>query len=342
MARRFLRTLLIAAVLAIAIPSSALTHDAVAATTEVGNSAEAWYTAAATVPTCTLPTGCPADPVPTEATAYPEGTLHIESVGGAATATSFLLPDLAALPVTASGVRAATLSLPVSEAPESGNVNVPEAEILACLATERIEDGVHGGTTQPPAFDCEAAVSRATYDVKAKAFRVDLTPFLDALQAGDGHGIALVPAAQDAPAPGWHVSLNGSRVEHGPKALTRIRYTLPREKPSDAPGPRPEPTPSSPGGGNAVLPPASSSGSAPATAGSPQLSAAPEAAPAPEAAAPPAAAAQPQAAPIALVSSPWYTYPGVVFLPLAFLVGLGVVGRSLTRPLHPLGAGARA
>ncbi len=49
-----------------------------------------------------------------------------------------------------------------------------------------------------------------------------------------------------------------------------------------------------------------------------------------EVAAPPAPLA---AAPYALLNSPWYTYRGVVFLPLALLVMMSLTGRSLTRPL---------
>ena len=44
-----------------------------------------------------------------------------------------------------------------------------------------------------------------------------------------------------------------------------------------------------------------------------------------------------RATPVSLVNSPWYTYRGVVFLPLAFIVGLGIAGRSLTKPLSGSG-----
>lgn len=43
----------------------------------------------------------------------------------------------------------------------------------------------------------------------------------------------------------------------------------------------------------------------------------------PEAPAPPSAAG--------LLNGPWYAYGGVVFLPLAFLVALGLAGHSLTK-----------
>jgi hypothetical protein len=71
---------------------------------------------------------------------------------------------------------------------------------------------------------------------------------------------------------------------------------------------------------------ATSSGGPPAVQGAAPKA---QAGPAPRAA--PARAAEP--APYALINSPWYTYRGVVFLPLAFLVALSLTGRSLTRPL---------
>lgn len=294
------------------------------ASIEVGNAAEAWYSVAEAADPCTLPIGCPAAPVPpapvpTEASPYPEGTLHVESVAGEQSAHAYLLPDLEELPPQATPITG-TLTLPLSEEPESGNTNVAAAKIVACLATAQIEDGVYGGTADSPDYDCEEAKSPAKFDPRTGTFTVDLDPFLEHWAEGNpAYGIALVPAKAEAPQESWHVSLNGSSSSRTPKCVSALTYREPG-------GPlTPDVPPTSGGPDVPATPPIGES----AALNAPEAPSAPELAPAP----PPEVSAQPTPAQIGLMNSPWYKYRGVVFLPLAFMVALVISGRTLTRPL---------
>lgn len=309
-------------------------------TVRVGSLAEAWYEqpdteAVAPLPEapavpdpCTLPVGCPpALPVPAPvpevpapaAVAYPANTLHVEAVGGQRTALAYLVPDLTMLPADAT-VRSGKLVLPVNEEPTSGNLNLAAVRLRACLTTEPVTDGATGSPSGAPAFDCKAATAPAVLDAKANHFEVDLAAFIAEWTSGaPNHGVALLPAADLAPESTWHLAINGSRVESGKGAVSVLRIQLPAPDPSPAPEPSPSlPLPPS-GTGSIYTPPVVS---VPATAPVPAGPVALEA--------PPAAIS---AAPFTLLSSPWYTYRGVVFLPLAFLISLGWTGRSLTRPL---------
>jgi hypothetical protein len=301
----------------------------------VDSSAEAWYREAPTPagdegPEAPDPCGtlgsCPA-PVPAAPTepptgaAYPLGTLHVEATAGESTAHAYITPDLTYLPVGTT-LLSGSLTLPVSQRENAGSYQVGDAKIVACLTTEPVTDDVYGGTGKAPAFDCEQATAKATYDKKARSFGVDLGAFLDAWSAGaPNYGVALVPDPDLGPQAAWHATLNGDETEQGKPASAEIFYrTTPLEAPVETPDSLQAPAAPLTGG--------TTSGSAgigapvPAQT-SPQAGAAPQVAPASAA----------QQAPYSLVTSPWYTYRGVVFLPLAFLVALSLTGRSLTRPL---------
>lgn len=307
----------------------------------VDSSAEAWYRDAAPaqdeqtveVPEppdpCTLPVGCPAGPVATDppvAAAYPFASLHVEASGGKPTAHAYIAPDLTYLPVGSVPIDG-TLTLPVGQQENAGSYRVQDARIVACPAIEPVTDNVYGGVRKAPAYDCELASQKAVYQKKRDTFTVDLGRFLRMWSvATPNYGIALVPDPKLGPEAAWHVSLNGDETESGKGASANILYRL---APVEAPVPT---TPAAPQSAPVQAPVSTgvtSSGGPPAVqAAEPRA-----AAPAPEAA---AAAPPPQAAPYALMNNPWYTYRGVVFLPLAFLVAISLCGRSLTRPLTRL------
>jgi hypothetical protein len=303
----------------------------------VDSAAEAWYREApkaqdgesAELPEapdpCTLPVGCPAGPVATDppvAAAYPFGSLHVEASAGKPTAHAYISPDLTFLPVGSTPL-SGKLTLPVGQQKNAGSYRIQDARLVACLTIEPVTDDVYGGIRKAPAYDCDLAMEKAAYQRKEDAFTVDLGPFLEMWSlATPNFGIALVPDPKLGPDASWHVSLNGDETESGKGASSEIVYQL---APVEAPVPT---SPQAPERGAVSAPVTTTSGSAPG--GPPALA---EAAPKGGAPAPAAAAVQPQAAPYALMNSPWYTYRGVVFLPLAFLVAISLCGRSLTRPL---------
>lgn len=321
---------------------------------EVGNAAEAWYAAPATAPgetpvpvetdPCDLPLGClpttPPVPVPVPDApgpgelVYPPGTLQVETTAGVATALSYVVPDLSRVPADAT-LTGGVLELPLNRGETSGSVAPETAKLMACLTTEKVTDKVAGGVSGAPAYDCDAAkaplkpVTKPADDggePTLTGFTVDLGPFLEAWTSGaDANGVALLPAAGVGPNAAWHVTLNGDSVEKGRLAGSVIEFVPAPEDPTVDPTPVPTPdVPTVPGGGGGtgtIPPPPPPDNGDPVAA--PPAPDAPVAAPVDELA----------PAPVSLLTSPWYSYRGVVFLPLAFLVALSLTGRSLTRPL---------
>lgn len=310
------------------LPALVWAADATAAgTQEVDIEAQAWYRTP--VDTCELPIGCPPEPAPNAASTYPQGTLHIALDAGQPAAHAYLKPDLESVPLGAE-LSSGKLTLPLSEDPSSGNAAVATARVVGCLVTEPITDGVEGGLTKPPAYDCDQARSAAEPGKDAQAFTMDLAPFLDAWNEGlPPLGIALVPAPDRAPESSWQVTFNGKDTEASPRASVSVSFDeqatggetasppLPREPVAvpDSSGPE-APPPAEPGIGEAPkvadAPPAE-------TGASPE----PEVGPEQQAAAP------------RLVNMPWYTHGGVVYLPLALIAGIAAVARTLTRPVSP-------
>lgn len=303
----------------------------------VGTIAEAWYYTQ-TAPACTAPVGC-AEPVPSEGSTYPPGTLHVGSLLGQPTSHAYVQLDLAGLPIGAQLV-SGTLSVPVSQDPQAGNASVETAKLTACLVTTPITDGVEGGTATSPKYDCDAAQSPVKAAKDAKSFTLDLKPFAAAWSGGaPDNGIALVPAAEQEPGVTWHVSFNGKESEVDPKISAKVTYQKiddigggidPGESatpPIDAAGPEV-------GSGEALGPDLSAPENAEAPAAAPDV--APQ-----KADEAPQTAESPRAQPARLVNTTWYGYPGVIYLPLAFLIGMILIARALTRPLTLEGGGSR-
>lgn len=312
-----------ATALAVAMPATAAPETA-----EVGSAAEAWFMTPAAA-SCSAPVGCPPEPAPSEASAYPEGTLHVGVLSGQPAAHSYIDPDLNGLPPGAKPL-SGTLTLPVSQDPDAGNAQAETAKLLACVVTEPVTDGVAGGTTDAPEYDCESGQSPAQLSKDAKSFTVDLAPIFEAWSAGEpDHGVALVPAGKQEPGASWQLTFTGKEAKAEPKISATIAYevtgtagsmdmpALPAETPPEAGAPdvtelgeelaAPEGTGKAP---EAASEAATGKGKAPDVA--------------PE-----------QRAAAGLTNTPWFTYPGVVYLPLAIFVVTAVLGRALTRPLIP-------
>lgn len=300
-------------------------------TAEVGSAAEAWYLTQAATACGAL--ACPAEPVPEEVTGESDGRLRVGVTGGQPAAHAYVQPDLARLPSGATPV-SGTYTLPVSQDPHSGNAAVETADLIACLVTEQITDGVAGGTTDAPAYDCDHTASPVVRSEDSESFSVDLTPFLSTWSAGTpAYGIALVPADEQEPGSSWQVAFTGKDAEAERKISARIGYraagavtrsaaasdgVAPITPPSDA-----EPIETATAA-PAPAPPAA--GEAPAGTSLP----------APDEDVPAAVAAARQPELTRLTRTPWYAYPGVVYLPLVFLAGAAVIGRALSRTIKPV------
>lgn len=314
-----------ATALALAVPATAAPETA-----EVGSAAEAWYITPAAA-SCSAPVGCPPEPAPSQASTYPEGTLHVGVLSGQPSAHAYIDPDLNGLPPGAKPL-SGTLTLPVSQDPNAGNAQAETAKLLACVVTEPVTDGVAGGTTDAPEYDCESGQSPAQLSKDAKSFTVDLAPIFEAWSAGEpDHGVALVPAEEQEPGAAWQLTFTGKEAEAEPKISATIAYeTTDTAGSIDMP---PLPAETAPGAGPPEV----------TELGEELQAAAPEGTgKAPEAASPLAKGkgeapdvASEQRAAAGLTNTPWFTYPGVVYLPLAVFVVTAALGRALTRPLIP-------
>lgn len=304
---------------------------ATAADTEkVDIAAQSWYRTRVNV--CSAPIGCPPDPAPSAVSTFPKGTLHVALDAGQPAAHAYVKPDIESIPFGAK-LLSGKLTLPVSEDPSSGNAAVETAKIVGCLVLDPITDGVEGGVTEPPAYDCEKAQAVAKPGKGAKTFTMDLAPFLNAWSTGlPPLGIALVPAPDQAADSSWQVMFNGKETEATPRASASVSF----DEQTTSGGILPLPPPTS--GDPAVVP--GFSGAEMPSLGEPDIGAAPEVADSPAAETGPApepevAPEQPVAAPHRLVNMHWYTHGGVVYLPLVFLAGIAIVARTLTRPVSP-------
>ena len=259
----------------------------------------------------------------------PAETLHVEMNANRPVSRAFVVPDFSLIPDDAT-ITAASMVLPLSEDPLALNNAVETARFEGCLVTSAVPDGEQGRLSKAPDYDCEAASSPAVYDPKGGLFTVDLMPLVERWTAGaENFGVALVPdvsedetAAAD-PGSTFHVGFNGSDAKGVPGAESLITFTVPA---AEEPETEPTQAPTTGGGGGGT----STTGGGIVTPEPPpaeEPASAPEAAPA----VPGTEALEP--APYSLINAPWYTYRGVVFLPLAFLVAISLTGRALTRPL---------
>ena len=319
------------ALLAAAAPVGADTSGGTTSTIQVGDAAEAWYTALP-VDTCSSPVGCPSLPSPT-AQAYPAGTLHVSESVGQAVDSLYIQPDLASLPAGDTPVSGQVV-LPLDSDASSGTTNAATATVEACLITSPFPDGAAGSTDAPPPTDCRVS---APVTAGTSSFGFDLTPFLKAWNQGfPEYGIGLLPTVPSSdPIGTWHVALNGRDLAGVPHITSTL--DLPAAAPSGTTAARPTPP---------VTVPAPPAAPSPSTSLALGISAVPVTTPpitrsaGPVLAPPvPPTTVTPATIPIqpaAVVSgSKGFQYPEVLLLPLLFVAGLLFVTRLLTSDATP-------
>ena len=293
-------------------------------TATTGPSAEAWYRFS---PLCATPVGCPS-----QASPYAADTLHVGVNLGAEEDRTVLQLDLTKLP---EGTKPAggQLRLPIAAGPQDGSRTPEMAKIRACPLYDEVKD-LDGSFEDVPEPDCKAASVDAVYEPAEgeapASFVVDLGPLAAVWQESVSPGaLALLPAEAPAVTDAWHVAFSrrdreGEGVARITAAVTYVGGSVDTEE-------EPVPAVEAPLDPEFVPPPALQS------VDSPPLSApvsvdvpvtAPEAAPAP--------VTQPVAAPVVPVASvvdTSFRYPGVFLLPIALAVGVGWIGRAMTRDL---------
>lgn len=332
----------------------------------LADAAESWYRA--NPPSCGSPVGCPPGPTP-GTTSYPANTLHVGVFLGAESARTYAEPDFSQLP-DGSVLTSGTMALPISTDPNAGNSNVAAAAIVACLVTKPITDGVEGSTGQPPPVDCRTS-ARAVYRPSG-SFTVDLGPFIAAWSNGALRlGVALLPAAGQAPSASWHVAFNGRKLAGAPHVSSAVMLnasgaapggsTIPPADAGASPGSRPTTPALGPANSGASGPP---SGTAPppggpgaptgdlaaptptlpgraggASSSGPQLTEPAPAAPLAQSAAPSLPASAPSVASDGAsadaVQDTGYRYSEIMLLPLVMLLGVAFLIRTFTGDVTP-------
>lgn len=331
---------------------------------QVGTAAEAWYRPP---PSCESPLGCgtgAALPSP-----FPPGTLQVGVAAGVEESRAYVQLDVSALPPGAVPV-GGTLTVPVGS-PADGSRAPETAKVRLCLVTGLVTDGVEGDVAEPPAIDCMAAQSPATFvpaaDPQPAALTVDLAPFAAAWAAGAlMQGLAVVPAEGVPPTDSWHVAF--SRRDRMVEGAVPVSATLLLDSGSDTADAdsaldlifggeqSAAPLDSSPSLDSS--PPLDSSPSFDSSFDSPpaadlslsspsfvaEFPAVPELPSGSEpSATPPALAQQPATQPVAalpqVLTIGGFAYPAVFLLPLLLAGVAAWAGRALTRDLLP-GAGS--
>lgn len=312
--------LTVAGAVLIWVPQSEAADGATAA----GTSAEAWYM---TADACTGSVDCS---LVTPPSAYPEDTLHVALTGGAPTASTYLQLDGSALPEDAE-ITGGTLKLPVDTTPSDGSLVPENAKLVACIVEDHIESK-EGAVTEPPKADCKRASSPAIFHAKpAPVFTVDLGAFATHWTDGEPARLAILPApeAQEAKDT-WHVTFWGKK--NASKDAAPITADLQH---ASGTGELPPPAGSQVDSGSPV-----DNGVSPGPSlGAPQGAPPPAELDAPKAADPPRNDAAPKAAPAAAtpeLKTYSYPYPIAWAMPLALLIGIITVGRTLTKKISPL------
>ncbi len=329
--------------LASAFPLIASVTSRAATTTgkiEVTPSTEAWYNEP---PPCVGFIDCSALP---PSSPYPEDTLHVALSGGEETARTYLEFPLS-LPLGAV-LDEGILTLPVDTEPANGSVTPEQADFVACLSSTKFE-ATRGSFEKPPDIKCEVRKS-GIYSEKRAVFEVDLSRFIEEWDTSKV-ALALVPSPKALEGTGtWHVVFPamGPETDDPPEPgaekdpiTATFRYTV-DEDAEDAIGTEFDFTTE-----GAAPPP--STGGASSDFGSSSLpgfdqsapiggtgSTADTGVPGPVAAADASApqAAQPVAAFLEGFAGRGFAYPVIWALPLLLLVGLGAIGRSLTKDLY--------
>lgn len=315
--------------LLVVLLSGAVSASAESRAATTGISSEAWYS---TADACKEQVDCSLLPPPD---AYPKDTLHVGITAGQTSAETYLELGTSTVP-NGENITGGMLTLPVDTAPTDGSMRATEAQLVACLVTEFIDDS-QGSFNRPPKYDCDTASSPAQFMANPNpAFTVDLATFATEWEGSGTPRLAIVPAPQAKQGnETWHVAFWGQTNKT--KGAAPITAQLAYGSSSGDPDVVPTDTATA-GLGEPV-----EADVAPAPA-PPVDPAAHIAVPAPQAAEPPAtdspasapalATSQPEAAPV--LRAVGYPYPIAWTMPLLVLIGFVITGRALTKKLDLL------
>jgi hypothetical protein len=284
--------------------------------------AEAWYQPN---PTCASPAGCattdalPAQPpaeVPT--TPFPAGSLRVGMVVGQEVARSYLGFSLA---LVDQQLTAATLDIPLDTAFQDGSMQPETSKVIVCGISGSVTPA-YGSLATPPAADCSAKAPASYVATPTPHLHADLAPLLSTLSSGGG--LALLPDAAASGQTGlWQVVFSAhdrsGDAKTPPASLAVTLTDLPQQEQELPPVAVPEAqVPQAPPLGGITAPlPTTVTPQAPAVSG-------------------PAPTVGTGVVPQARTVTVGYAYPTVWLLPLAFLVVVPLVARSLTRDLTPV------
>jgi hypothetical protein len=298
----------------------------------VSPSVEAWFQPN---PTCQLPTGClgldtlpvqppvqPPVPLPeVPLTAFPAGSMHVAVDAGQETARTYLSFSL---PLFDATLTAASLDIPLDTAQADGSVT-PESALIRVCSFQGSITAANGSIANPPTAACTASAKASYVPTGSPKLHVDLTPLLGALSSGAG--LVLLPDADAVqPTDAWHVVFSAhDRADAAKTPPATMTVTLtPIEQPSFDDGLGTPPVVQPPA---VAPPPALGSVTTPTVPLDNQ--------PAPTVNNPvPQVPVQP--VPQARTVTVGYAYPTVWLMPLAFLLIVPLVARTLTRDLTPV------
>lgn len=310
--------------------------------TEVAPSKEAWY---AETPPCVAFFDCSALP---PSSPYPEDTLHVALTGGQETARTYLSFELL-LPLGAK-LQEGVLTLPVDPDPSHGSVSPETADFLACLTTPKFK-AARGSLEKPPKANCDVHKA-AVYSEKRVSFAVDLDSFIEKWDS-DEVALALVPSPKSQQTQeSWHVVFPATAgdTEDAPEPETQkrreitatLKYSVEQDSADTigtdfdlGTGTTGTDTSSTSGGGTSTD---FSSSSGPSFDQSTSLGGGSTGTDVPTASDPTEALAPEATQPIASFTEgfagPGFAYPIIWALPLIVLLGLGSIGRALTKDLY--------
>jgi hypothetical protein len=296
-------------------------------TQTVSPSTEAWYQPN---PTCALPVGCVglgslpvqppvAPPAELPFPAFPAGSMHVAVEGGQETARTYLSFSLPLFDVTLTG---AVLEVPLDLAQADGSV-APETSLIQVCSFQGSIQPANGSIEAPPTAACTKSAKASYVPTGTPHLRADLTPLLGDLSAGAG--LVLLPdAASVAPTDAWHVVFSShDRADAAKTPPATLQVTLEPIETPDGVTP-PVTTPPFTTAPPAALGPVG----VPGFVSPPQVPTVTN----------PAPTVPVTAVPQARTITVGYAYPTVWLLPLAFLLVVPLIARTLTRDLTPVRA----
>jgi hypothetical protein len=254
--------------------------------------------------------------------------MHVAVEGGQETARSYLSFSL---PLFDGTLTAANLDIPLDTSQAHGSVMPESSHVLICSFTGNITPA-DGSIDAPPTASCTPSAKATYVATPAPHLHADLTPLLSALS--EGAGLALLPdAAAIAPTDAWHVAFSAhDRMDAGKTDPATMSVTLDTT---------PAPHLSAPG----VVPRVTTA--APSTVGPIGLAPAigPIGLPPVAVQQPPVVNHPPPQVPVQNIPQArtvGYAYPTAWLLPLAFLILVPVVARTITRDFDICAASAAA